>query len=263
MHGSFFKIKKQAQRGFTLVEIAIVLVIVGLLIGGILRGQELINSARVTALVNQQRGIQTGYLGFINRFNAIPGDLTAAQAAQVGVGANAAQGTQGDSVVLLGDSQQFFNNLTVAGFISCAPCTSAVAALSTPTAVNSPSNAYSQPLGFIQDPTVVGGITAGSFFATSTAGELARPLLLTGSGYTSAMLAEADRKLDDGTPGSGSFRYSDASYTGLLAAVLSTAGTSKTTNGSGAIASCVALTATTGVWIAAPPAPNCQGASLF
>ena len=35
------------QSGFTLVEIAIVLVIIGLLLGGVLKGQELINSAKV------------------------------------------------------------------------------------------------------------------------------------------------------------------------------------------------------------------------
>ena len=41
------------QGGFTLVEIAIVLMIIGLLIGGILRGQELIQSARVRNIVDQ------------------------------------------------------------------------------------------------------------------------------------------------------------------------------------------------------------------
>ncbi|MES0328532.1 MAG: prepilin-type N-terminal cleavage/methylation domain-containing protein, partial [Gammaproteobacteria bacterium] len=40
------------QKGFTLIEIAIVLVIIGLLLGGVLKGQELINTARVRALNN-------------------------------------------------------------------------------------------------------------------------------------------------------------------------------------------------------------------
>ncbi len=48
------------QRGFTLVEIAIVLMIVGLLIGGILRGQELIQSARVRNLMDQKSAVQDG-----------------------------------------------------------------------------------------------------------------------------------------------------------------------------------------------------------
>ncbi len=48
---------KSQQSGFTLVEIAIVLVIIGLLLGGILKGQELINSAKVKNLANDFRVI--------------------------------------------------------------------------------------------------------------------------------------------------------------------------------------------------------------
>ena len=62
------------QSGFTLVEIAIVLVIIGLLLGGILKGQELINSARVRNLADQNSGIQAAYFGFIDRYRQVPGD---------------------------------------------------------------------------------------------------------------------------------------------------------------------------------------------
>ena len=71
---------KAMQRGFTLVEIAIVLVIIGLLLGGILKGQELINSARVRNLADTTAGIQAAYYGFIDRFRRGPGDWTAAAA---------------------------------------------------------------------------------------------------------------------------------------------------------------------------------------
>ncbi|RKZ71062.1 MAG: type II secretion system protein, partial [Gammaproteobacteria bacterium] len=64
--------KKQA--GFTLVEVAIVLTIIGLLLGGILKGQELINSARVRSLANQNSAIQAAYFGFIDRYRQVPGD---------------------------------------------------------------------------------------------------------------------------------------------------------------------------------------------
>ncbi len=64
------------QSGFTLVEIAIVLVIIGLLLGGILKGQELINSARVRNLADQNSGIQAAYYGFIDRYRQVPGDMT-------------------------------------------------------------------------------------------------------------------------------------------------------------------------------------------
>ena len=72
------KITKQS--GFTLVEIAIVLVIIGLLLGGILKGQELINSARVRNLADQNTGIQAAYYGFIDRYRQVPGDFLAANA---------------------------------------------------------------------------------------------------------------------------------------------------------------------------------------
>src|ERR1043166_9992461 len=58
------------QNGFTLIEIAIVLVIIGLLLGGVLKGQELITSARVRNLISQQDGIKAAFFGFQDRFRA-------------------------------------------------------------------------------------------------------------------------------------------------------------------------------------------------
>ena len=79
----------KAQRGFTLVEIAIVLVIIGLLLGGILKGQELINSARVRNLADTATGIQAAYYGFIDRYRRVPGDWNATGATQaIGVTIN-------------------------------------------------------------------------------------------------------------------------------------------------------------------------------
>jgi prepilin-type N-terminal cleavage/methylation domain-containing protein len=65
---------RQRQTGFTLVEIAIVLVIIGLLLGGILKGQELINSAKVKNLANDFRTIPTYIYGYQDKFRALPGD---------------------------------------------------------------------------------------------------------------------------------------------------------------------------------------------
>ena len=69
---------KRQQSGFTLVEIAIVLVIIGLLLGGILKGQELINSAKVKNLANDFRVIPTYIYAYQDRFKALPGDDAAA-----------------------------------------------------------------------------------------------------------------------------------------------------------------------------------------
>ena len=65
---------KNKQSGFTLIEIAIVLVIIGLLLGGVLKGQELINTARVRALSNNIDGITSAWFSFSDRYRAFPGD---------------------------------------------------------------------------------------------------------------------------------------------------------------------------------------------
>src|SRR5947207_3621110 len=66
------------QSGFTLIEIAIVLVIIGLLLGGVLKGQELIQSARTRNLISTDEGIKAAFFGFQDRFRALPGDYTLA-----------------------------------------------------------------------------------------------------------------------------------------------------------------------------------------
>ena len=62
------------QTGFTLIELAIVLVIIGLLLGGVLRGQELINSAKVKNMANDFRSIPVYIYGYQDKFKALPGD---------------------------------------------------------------------------------------------------------------------------------------------------------------------------------------------
>ena len=62
------------QSGFTLIELAIVLVIIGLLLGGVLRGQELINSARVKNITRDFQNVQVYVYGYQDRFRALPGD---------------------------------------------------------------------------------------------------------------------------------------------------------------------------------------------
>lgn len=70
---------KKQQGGFTLVEIAIVLVIIGLLLGGVLKGQELINSAKVKNMINDFRTTSALVYGYQDRFRIFPGDQTQAQ----------------------------------------------------------------------------------------------------------------------------------------------------------------------------------------
>jgi prepilin-type N-terminal cleavage/methylation domain-containing protein len=62
------------QQGFTLVEIAIVLVIIGLLLGGVLKGQEMIKSAKVKAQTQQVDGISAAFNTYQDKYGALPGD---------------------------------------------------------------------------------------------------------------------------------------------------------------------------------------------
>ena len=84
------------QQGFTLIEIAIVLVIIGLLLGGVLKGQELITSARVRNIISQQDGVKAAYFGFLDRFRAIPGDYNLATTNISGVGVACGNAGNGD-----------------------------------------------------------------------------------------------------------------------------------------------------------------------
>ncbi len=70
------------NKGFTLVELAIVLVIIGLLVGGVLQGQELIRQAQIRNVLAQLRDFDVGVNTFRAKYgaNALPGDF--AQAAQ-------------------------------------------------------------------------------------------------------------------------------------------------------------------------------------
>jgi len=113
------------QRGFTLIEIAIVLVIIGLLLGGVLKGQELITSARVRNLISQQDGVKAAYFGFLDRFRALPGDYSqAAGNINCGTGTPCTNGNNNgriESVVLGGavDEQiAVWEHLSKAGFIN-------------------------------------------------------------------------------------------------------------------------------------------------
>jgi prepilin-type N-terminal cleavage/methylation domain-containing protein len=258
--------KRTKQQGFTLVEIAVVLVIIGLLIGGVLRASELMNSSRASTIVREQTSMQTAFYGFVDRFKMLPGDLTAAQTLLINSN-TAPASSPSDGNVLLEDSPAFFNNLAQAGFIVCGACASPAVvtpgtAGATPTAgtyiaptaglkpTNSPANVYGQPMAFYFNT----GTTAGSISFLGSAAEGGKPLILTGGTISSAMLAEIDRKSDDGNPGSGGFRYTD------IVALTATSGASIFVNAT-ASSGCFTGSSVPLAW-ATNPAGSCQGAFM-
>lgn len=68
------------QAGFTLVELAIVMIIIGLLIGGVLKGQQLITNAQIAATVAQIKGIDAATTSFRDQYASLPGDMGNANA---------------------------------------------------------------------------------------------------------------------------------------------------------------------------------------
>ncbi len=66
---------EQHQKGFTLVEIAIVLVIVGLLLGGVLKGQELIANAKIKQFTTEMEEVVVAAYAYQDRMGRFPGRL--------------------------------------------------------------------------------------------------------------------------------------------------------------------------------------------
>ena len=101
---------KSRQAGFTLVEIAIVLVIIGLLLGGVLKGQELIENSKTKSIVNDMKAVQAAYNGYIDRYKSIPGDelnTTMTARGWPGPATGAPAATAGNGVLNITTAQTF------------------------------------------------------------------------------------------------------------------------------------------------------------
>ena len=106
---------QQKQKGFTLIEIAIVLLIIGLLLGGVLKGQSMINSARVRAIANDLSGIETAWVSFQDRYQSLPGDYSRASTHIV---SGAADGNANARVDTVAEAGAVWQHLAGAGFIT-------------------------------------------------------------------------------------------------------------------------------------------------
>lgn len=75
--------KYRRRQGFTIIEISLVLVIIGLITGGVLAGQDLVHTATLHAEIRQLGEYQTATYAFRERYGYLPGDMPLAQARAV------------------------------------------------------------------------------------------------------------------------------------------------------------------------------------
>ena len=232
------------QTGFTLIEIAIVLVIIGLLLGGVLKGQELITSARVRNLISQQDGVKAAYFGFLDRFRSLPGDYNLATTNIANTTANGNANGQIEAAAVCGaipacqalEYIVVWEHLSRAGFINGSYTYAALPESS----ASAPANPYVRYIQLIYDNS----------YGTGPAGPpvpAVRHNIKTGNQIPSDILAEIDRKIDDGNPIGGVFQFTV--YDG---------GQGGTAPAGGAAGSCYV-----GASWTAPTVSNCGGASLL
>jgi len=186
--------KVSKQKGFTLIEIAIVLVIIGLLLGGVLKGQELINTARVRALNNSVDGITAAWFSFQDRYRGFPGDYSQAN---VNLRGAPASGDGGGTVNTDAERANVWVHLQAAGYITGSYDADAT---------NTTATEYGCNVATCPD----NGFGAGMLLSF---GRLVRGAALadahelnTGRGIPVEVLAELDRKVDDGNPITGAMQ---------------------------------------------------------
>jgi prepilin-type N-terminal cleavage/methylation domain-containing protein len=227
------------QTGFTLIEIAIVLVIIGLLLGGILKGQELITGAKVRNLISQVDGVKAAFFGFQDRYRAYPGDYSQAPANIASVTAGGNGNGRVEAILTPGTTSPeellVWDHLSHAGFITGTYTATSATAASSP--ATNPANPYNVLIQLVYDPNYAEG-------ANPVAG-VSRHNVKTGSQVPVEIMAEVDRKVDDGRANTGGFRGS--TYSG----------------GGGVGSTTGACWESTGDWRTTSGEANCGGASLL
>ena len=151
------------QSGFTLVEIAIVLVIIGLLLGGVLKGQELINSAKVKNMASDFRNVPLFIYGYQDKYKRLPGDDEGAVARWGAITANGdkngAIGGTWDSVALADETVRFWQHIRLANLAAGSTDFSTIASASLPT------NAEGGKIGIQMTPPISG--MSGTYYVCS------------------------------------------------------------------------------------------------
>jgi prepilin-type N-terminal cleavage/methylation domain-containing protein len=193
---------KREQSGFTLVEIAIVLVIIGLLLGGILKGQEMITQAKIKNVIADISGVSAAMYGYQDRYRALPGDDKLASRWGLTPSATAGDGVIEGTYIAAAtaESMLFWEHLRRAGFISGGSGT------------DNPFNAVNGKVGVqTSDGTAPGGVTFKAGVLSDGAVAPAVPTVFTSLLLCSANLPDkiaisVDAQMDDGDGKKGNVR---------------------------------------------------------
>jgi len=186
-----------AQRGFNLAEIALALVILGLLGSAGVVATELRASARVRGLMTQADALRAAHFGFIDRFRALPGDAPRATSDIPGAAVNG----NGDGLVTtnagVSESVAAWEHLARAGFLAGGYRYGN----GTETMESAPRTPFGAAPRLASNAVYAGG------------GPVRLNLHL-GNLVPAFSLAEVDRKVDDGAPDRGAIRFSTVGTTG-------------------------------------------------
>ncbi len=208
------KFSQRNQSGFTLVEIAIVLVIIGLLLGGVLKGQAMIDSAKVKSLAGDFKAIPAMAYGYQDQFRAIPGDDALVVNHVAGTLATTPAGTVGDggissewnSITATDQSVLFWQHVRLAGLASGNTTVGVAGASNTSPGTSSylPANAVGSRVG-VTNILPITGMQASTMYVCST-------------GIDGKLAVQLDTMMDDGIGNTGAMRAS-------LVTAIATAGT--------------------------------------
>jgi prepilin-type N-terminal cleavage/methylation domain-containing protein len=187
--------KRRAESGFTLVEIAIVLVIIGLLLGGILKGQEMITQAKIKNLINDFNGVTVAVTSYQDRYRALPGDdptadtRWATQGPAKGDGNGTIAGLYNSTITAAPTSAQesnlFWQHLRIAGFVPGA---------------TTGNGSGSQPLN------AAGGMIGVESGVSGTNGMGFTSLIVCFSNLPEKVASAIDGQMDDSVPNTGQVR---------------------------------------------------------